>query len=281
MGTIGGTVDRTILDRILALGFDYAQQPMNTVNCNLCESSDLTVIAGMDRYGQSVRVVQCDHCGLVFHNPRMTKEAYAEFYAKWYRLLVKEHSGRDVSTETLAAEAKGYGYGLCPNLEPVLRGRFGQSLLDIGGSTGVVAHILADAYGLTATVLDPSREELKHAKSLGLRTIHALFEDWQPEGHYDVITLFQTIDHLLDIKGALAKVRSLLNPGGVFIFDICEWEATKRWAGCLEQAIKIDHPYYLTNATTEKYLESAGLRAVGRGEACDGRKLFYVCEAVT
>lgn len=254
--------------------FDYASQPKEGVAvCNLCGDSDSRYIAREDRYGYPARTAKCGRCGLVFLDPRMTREAYAEFYRSGaYRRLVSAFHGREINAKTIQAEQLAYAQQLATFLEPQVS--MGGTLLDIGGSTGVVARALAGRFGLRATVLDPAPDEL--AEASGLRVIQASIEDYEPKGGewYDLVTLCQTSDHVLDLRGTLAKVKKLIRPrgngdGARFFVDIVDYEQTK--------SSKIDHPYNLTRATMLSYLCRAGFRLIDEGRAEDGIHWRFLC----
>src|ERR1039458_2116410 len=47
----------------------------------LCGSCDFTLLASYDRYAMRQSTVVCVGCGLIQSNPRMTPQAYADFYS--------------------------------------------------------------------------------------------------------------------------------------------------------------------------------------------------------
>ena len=97
-------------------------------------------------------------------------------------------------------------------------GRGYRTLLDIGGSTGVVAHAFARRFDLRATVVDPAPLETAEAQALGLETIEGLIERIDlGDRRFDVIMLCQTVDHLLDVTGTLSRVRELLTAAGIAV----------------------------------------------------------------
>ncbi len=271
------------LKRIAALGFDYEAQPKeHQTACNLCGETRLVVITHQDRYGYPAPANTCWRCGLTFINPRMTASAYEAFYGGTYRPLVSAYHGRDINAQSIQAEQLTYTIEREAFLTPFLAGRAVRTMLDIGGSTGVVAERLAQTYNLTATVLDPSPDELEEARRRGLETITGLVEDADfGQQQFDFVILCQTIDHLLDIRGTLAKIRQLLAPEGLFFVDIVDFRAAylRHWR--INEALKIDHPYYLTQATAEAYLARAGFDILGKAYAADHLHISYLCAAGT
>jgi SAM-dependent methyltransferase len=265
--------------RIAGLGYDYSARPKQTCRlCNLCGGDRFVTIAHRDRYGYPARADGCLRCGLVFLNPVLTAEAYGEFYAKVYRPLVIAYHGRRIDAETLQEEQRDYAAVRAEALAPHLARRSAKSLLDVGGSTGIVAHHLKQRFDLSATVIDPAPLEIEVARRLGLQTRTGFVEDFDPgEQRFDLITLCQTVDHLLDVSLSLAKIRALLAEGGIFFVDIVDFRAAYRRSGSVEEAIKIDHPFYLTEQTAGAYLRRSGFEVLAVDYAADHLHVGYVC----
>src|SRR5215471_3678973 len=127
-------------ERIAALDYDYAAQPKQPLtSCNLCGGAAFVVVTHRDRYGYPAQAHACRRCGLVFLNPRMTAEAYGRFYDGVYRPLVSAFHGRLIDARTIQAEQRDYAVERASFVRPFLAGAHLTSMLDIGGSTGVVA----------------------------------------------------------------------------------------------------------------------------------------------
>jgi SAM-dependent methyltransferase len=263
-------------DRIASVGYDYASREFEPVAaCNLCGSSDLTELARRDRYGYAVTLAGCGRCGLAFLSPRLTAEEYAEFYRHVYRPLVSAYHGRRIDAETLPADQRGYARELVVFLRESLSAPQ-KGVLDLGGSTGVVAAAVRDAFGATATVLDPAPDELAVAAAAGLETIAGFAEDFDDERSWDLVLLCQTIDHLLDPAATLAAMRRLTSPDGHAFVDALDYARVARRVGSLEGAVKIDHPYYLTQETAVAYLMRAGFEVVAERLSADDHWGFVV-----
>lgn len=265
--------------RLAAVGYDYPARICRPVGpCNLCGAEERQTVSRRDRYDLPVRSVRCDRCGLVFLDPRLEPADYAEFYQRWYRPLVSAYHGRRIDATTLPDDQRPYARSLVHWLGPALAEARPQKLLDIGGSTGVVALALRDHFGLAATVLDPSPDELAVAARAGLSTAAGFIEDFAPpcDDRYDLVTLCQTTDHLLDVAGALARIRGLLSPGGWLFVDIVDYLAIARRTGWVQAALKLDHPYSLSDQTLRCYLARSGFSVRAARSAADDH-LAYLC----
>jgi 2-polyprenyl-3-methyl-5-hydroxy-6-metoxy-1,4-benzoquinol methylase len=275
MTTVGSN---TRAERIAALAFDYDAQPKARVeSCNLCGGSAFVGLTHRDRYGYPAAAACCSGCGLVFLDPVMTPDAYGRFYQRIYRPLVSAYHGRLIDARTIQDEQRQYAAERGDLLEPVVAERRYRTLLDIGGSTGIVAHAFGRRFNLRATVVDPAPLETAEAQALGLETIEGLIERIDlGERRFDVIMLCQTVDHLLDVTGTLGRVRELLTAEGLLFLDIVDFRAAylRNWS--IEEAVKIDHPYYLTEATATAYLRRAGFDVIRADYAADHLHVSYI-----
>ena len=284
--------------------FDYEGAEKEHANhCDLCGAyaTDFVPIAERDRYGFHVRHVACAGCGHVFQYPRLAPEGLRALYAGPYRALVSAWHGREINAQTLAPEQSMYGARLALILGDA--GVTGGRVLDLGGSTGVVAARVA--YGLHGdappfpegrhvTVVEPGAAEAAAAIRRADRVVVQSAEDFDADpGSFDLIMLCQTVDHLRSISAVLAKVRKWLAPGGRFFVDAVDWERVRNKGGrfYLEDgttlvcegpgpnwtALKIDHTYALTGATMRRYLETAGFVA-REVEAPSENHVAFLCE---
>jgi hypothetical protein len=90
------------------------------------------------------------------------------------------------------------------------------------------------------------------------------------------VIVCQTADHLLDVAGTLRRVRELLTADGVLFVDIVDFRAAylRNWS--VEEAIKIDHPYYFTESVMLAYLRRSGFDVLRSDYAADHLHVSYV-----
>ena len=266
----------TLGERLKAVGYDPAAGEREDVRaCNLCGNARLIEVARRDRYGYHSHLLVCSRCGLGFISPRPTAAAYAAFYRDVYRPLVSAYHGRVIDAETVQQDQRGYAADLRAFLDATLPRRPG-SVLDVGGSTGVVAAAFRDD-ATEVTVLDPAPEELEVAARAGMETVAGFAEDFDPGSRtWDLVLLCQTIDHLLDVRATLEAIRRFIGSDGWAFIDVLDVAWVLARQGSVEGAYKIDHPYYLTRATAGAYFESVGLSIVAERMADDGHWGFVL-----
>lgn len=267
-----------ISERIAALGYDYAVlATFRPAECNLCGVTDRVIeVAHRDRYGYPATFVVCQRCGLGYLCPRLNAAQYAHFYSKIYRPLVSAYHGRRIDAYTVQRDQHAYAADLAPFLFSLLPSP-PRTILDVGGSTGVVAKVLADRVNAKVTVLDPAPDELAVARAAGMETVASLAEDFDPgERTWDLVLLCQTIDHLLDVRGTLTALRQMTSPGGRAFVDIVDIDVLLRRTGSIERAVKIDHPYYLTGPTAVALFDLAGFTVIAQRLSDDGHRGFVL-----
>ena len=266
--------------RIHAVGYDYAAESKHQVRkCPLCSCAEATVIAGMDRYGHTVEAKLCTACALVYLSPRMGPAGYAEFYEKWYRPLVHAYAGVTNDNGYASAQARETARSYADWVDPFCKHPSRQTLLDIGGSEGFFAGELMRRHGYQATVLDPCPAEALLAEQSGCRAVVGLLEDFQTDERFDVVSMVQTVDHLLDLRGAFEKVQRLLTPHGVFIVDFVDWSYFALRVDPVT-ATKIDHPLNFTAETSLAALLRFGFEPLQMGRSDCGRHLLAICRPV-
>ena len=269
--------------RLAALGYDYeAQAKQPVLACNLCGAtgSDVARRTTRDRYGYCVGFAVCRRCGLGWLSPRMTSRAYAHFYYGIYRPLVSAYHGHRIDAETVQRDQRAYATELAAFLEPRLASR-PRTILDVGGSTGVVARLLATRLGARATVLDPAPRELMVAARAGVEAIAGFAEDFDARGRrWDLVLLCQTVDHLLDVRRTLVALRRMTSASGRAFVEILDADLVLRREGAIEQVLKVDHPYYLTRDSAIAFFTLAGYAVRAERESADGHRGFLLAPCV-
>jgi SAM-dependent methyltransferase len=241
---------------------------MEHVRCNLCGADDValrypsTIKQKADwrafrcthsGYGTHPPIVQCQRCGLVYTDPRPDGGDILETYeAVEDPLYIEEREGRVLTFE----------HHLKP-LERLTGPPEGRPLLDAGAYTGVLVEIAAQ-HGWDAWGVEPSRWAVEQARARGLHMVQGTLETADlPEGHFDVVTMWDVIEHLTNPRLALRRAHGLLKPGGLLVVHTIDIESLfarlmgPRWPWLMEM-----HIYYFSRRTLRAMLERCGFHVV-------------------
>lgn len=192
----------------------------------------------------------CLHCGLIYNMDRFKPEGYTEFYVTGgYRELIGAFKSVEQNIGRVHAGQIQYAVNLVRTFDGIIPKNPKGRMLDIGGSTGLVAKEFQGHFGHRPTILEPAAGEVEKAKSLGMDAVVGSVETWQTDEKFDVILLCRTIEHLYDLKLSLTKIRGLLKPDGLFFCDLAEFLEIVRREGPPEATTKIDHVFWLTQET--------------------------------
>jgi len=226
----------------------------------LCGSRDAQRFPRKYMHGSLWR---CLDCGLRFIFPRPQPEALKAVYSEEY------YSSSNSSEQ-------GYSdySGDRPNILRTFRRRVKElqrvhpgkaRSLDVGCAYGFFLEA-ADEAGWDAYGIDISQHAIEQArKSLGDRVWEGDFlEEELPVERYDIITMWDYLEHVHDPKASLAKACGLLADGGILALatpDVGSLPARTfrhRWMG-----YKLDeHLVYFSRSTIRRLLEEAGFRVL-------------------
>jgi SAM-dependent methyltransferase len=194
-------------------------------------------------------VVECRSCGLGFVNPRPTRTEMARFYPPAFydsASLRRGTQGHRYRVEADLVEAHCPGGGDTP-----------RTLLDIGCANGDFPRImLRRGWRVDGVEVSGSSEPI-----LDFPLKRVDFSDRQDLGvTYDAITAFAVLEHAHDPMTFFRNVFRALNPGGVFVFLVTNFESVSSRHLFREDVPR--HLYFFSENTIRQYLKCTGLEMV-------------------
>jgi 2-polyprenyl-3-methyl-5-hydroxy-6-metoxy-1,4-benzoquinol methylase len=213
---------------------------MERVRCILCGSNAAKSIMELpdQRYGatgQLFRVMQCVHCGLIYENPRPSKDEIAQFYPSEYYEPRKSSFGvNDGVLENLRNFRRKIV--LREKARKVERVKLTGRILDVGCASGDFLSFMKGK-GWQTQGIEPSKSMCTYASThYGLDVFHGVLEDaGLGDRTFDVITFWSVLEHLHDPLGTMREAARVLKPDGyviVLVPNIESWEAKllgKKW----------------------------------------------------
>ena len=152
--------------------------------------------------------------------PEEIKKFYAEhFYSENYKFF------NDSSFEVQSSDKEffeGIWSDFFNNFTEINKNlKKGGALLDIGCGMGLAMKFFKKK-GLNTYGFDPSEKAVEYCKKNGLEVIHAGLEgiDVFKNKKFDVITLFNVLEHLPDPKKTINEIRDVLSQKGILMIDV-------------------------------------------------------------
>ena len=257
------------------------------VACILCGSTATRPVAHKGMFGWDTHVSICPNDGLVFLNPRWTKNDYDLFYATEYDLFyrfdesqaaekeqrkaavvwerLKTHSGVGSwpAVQTTASVQNTATVQTTAALETTAAAN--KTALDIGCGLGWNLHNLRQNIpGLEIYAIEPSDVCADHftSKIGGVLIARDVDSDWEQANldRFNIIVFRHVLEHLMNPLETLKKVRQALAEDGylyIAVPDMLHPDGSLEdfWYRCV-------HTYYYSRVTLERIAALAGLQAV-------------------
>lgn len=208
-------------------------------------------------------IIRCAECGLVRLQHLPNKEEVRQIYSESYFRSVDSGS---IGYDDYVADQKKISKTFHRRIGEIEKwaGKKG-SLLDVGCATGFSLAVARER-GWTARGIEISDYACNFAiRHLQVDVKCGTFSDNQPVARsFDVITMWDYIEHCLDPVHELELANRSLKPGGLLALttpDIASVPARlwgPRWMGIKDK----EHLYYFSPATIERLLRNTGFQVV-------------------
>lgn len=197
-------------------------------------------------------LVRCSHCGLVYLNPRIRQDVILESYASAVDpQFIKQNEPR-IRTFRRSLDYLTRRHGLKASRD--------TRVLDVGCAGGAFPKAAADA-GFSVIGVEPSKwlsEQGRLNYGLDIRT-GVLGEQSLPSSSFDLITLWDVIEHLTGPSDVVTDIHRLLKPDGLFLVnypDHASW--ARRILGYRWPFFLSVHLIYFTPKTITRFLHEHG-----------------------
>ena len=240
---------------------------LTRVPCAVCEGTDFKLLhpGALDptldaaAYFSSSRlsaaypdIVRCKTCGLVMANPRDDEQTLARVY-------------REMSDEAYDDEDANRGAAAVEHQRLVVAQRPASGkLLDLGCASGFFVAKAREA-GFDAMGVDASTWMIERARA---RCPEATFlvgslESLQFDAEFDVITLWDVIEHVHSPRDVIRRVRDWLKPGGILLMSMPNASSfIAKALGARWMLLLREHLWYFSPDTIARLLPLCGFEFV-------------------
>jgi 2-polyprenyl-3-methyl-5-hydroxy-6-metoxy-1,4-benzoquinol methylase len=231
-------------------------------------------VATVDRGGHPLTTVLCRRCGLVWTNPRPSRDDVERYYATAYRAdyaRARTPTRRKILRGFLGAQDRWRG------LRVLIRD--GSRVLDVGCGAGEFVCLLRHR-GIDAHGIEPGEEYAEFSRRvLGIPITTAAVDaaGIEPESQ-DLVTMFHVLEHVADPTRTLAMVRGWIRRGGLLVVEVPNVDSTVQ---APRHRFHFAHLYSFNAATLGAIGEAAGLRLVESYLSGDGGNVTCVFRRLT
>ena len=245
------------MSEVPGLPASVASEALVPVDCGLCGSAERELKFEDGPFS----VVTCACCGLTYVTPRLSDaalldEVYDESY--WRSAAAKDRGYTDYAADE-PLYLKTYRRRLS-----VVRRHFAAPgrVLDVGCAAGFFLRVMQEE-GWAVTGLEPSDAIRPHAERLiGAENVRAGLlgrVELEPRS-FDLVTMWDVIEHIPDTVTALREVRRLLAPGGKLLVETqnVDSRAAKVLGKNWQHYKHAEHIYHFNPTTIARLFAEAG-----------------------
>jgi 2-polyprenyl-3-methyl-5-hydroxy-6-metoxy-1,4-benzoquinol methylase len=230
------------------------------VACPVCGSDRST--PEFQKYG--FHFVLCEICYTAYMNPRAPADILAQFYkrSELYRFW-NEHifpASREARRRKIFRPRVDRLVALCKEL-----GVSTETLIDVGAGNGIFCEeVKTSAVFKRVVAVEPSNALAATCRSLGIETIERPIEAvGDAIVNADVITSYETIEHLFSPIDFLTQCRYLLKPGGLLILTCPNYQGFDIQAlGVESDSLDAEHINLLNPDSLQRLAVRSQLRVV-------------------
>lgn len=236
---------------------------MNTYKCPWCNSEKTQIHLWLkDEFltNEEFEIYECHQCGLLFTEPRPSKEKIGEYYKSEEYYSHKENKKGFIPKiyEFVKSINLKHKYKLATN------GKNIGKLLDIGCGVGDFIHT-AEQQRWNCKGIEPSEEAKEIArKRIKAEILSSVELDQIPNETFDVITMWHVLEHVEDLKWQVAQLQRLIKKDGRIVIAVPNYKSydaeyyKEKWAA-------YDVPRHLNHfnkETLSKIFKTNGLTLV-------------------
>tara|TARA_B100000315_G_scaffold260886_1_gene326844 strand:+ start:1917 stop:2858 length:942 start_codon:yes stop_codon:yes gene_type:complete len=235
--------------------------------CNLCGNNDFKLLfhgnigddvgSRFSQYAYYDDIYRCNNCRLVAQRQLYDGEAIKQF--------LQEEKYLDEAIGNLNLVEKHFQFNVLTKIIEKHTAIDDQELLDVGANTGVFLASVKDRVK-TAQGIEASKEATYAARTIhGLDVQAGLIADVNlPDEQFDIITMFDVIEHLTDPMNDLNILFRKLKPGGKIFVTTHDIETLlAKISGRHYPMLMYQHFFHFSPKTLSKMLEKNGYRIVG------------------
>ena len=223
---------------------------------NLSRSELLKIYSASSNHVLFDAMVRCDDCSLVYLNPRIRADLIIKGYSDAADPTFIFQNKERIATFKKSLRQLERRHGISPKTV--------KRVLDVGCAGGAFPKAAHDL-GFDVVGVEPSRWLVEHGQAAyGLDLRPGLLSDQHfPDESFDLICLWDVIEHLPDAEKVVNDIQRLLKVGGYFIVNYPDYGSlARKLLGRKWPMLLSVHLIYFTRATITEFLRRRNFELV-------------------
>lgn len=204
-----------------------ADRLVRNAPCPLCKNDRRSLLYPVDmkfaenlsglKLPEILSVAECMNCQHQYICPIPTQQFLESFYANYMSVAADGFYCERLSEEIPDMFRKRYASWLfrLRDFHP-----FATSLFDVGAGLGMFLRLAKDM-GWQVSGVEPNQEAVAVLlEKYGIQVENGFLESVIAENRYDVVTMWDLLEHLAEPRMAIEKINQLLNDDGVLVVEV-------------------------------------------------------------
>ncbi|NLN69807.1 MAG: class I SAM-dependent methyltransferase [Chloroflexi bacterium] len=202
----------------------------NQLMCENCGRGKFTFLfSGSDKLlgiPGIFNVLECQHCGLYQIDPKLNSQQMEKYYPEEYICYleaIEDEPNPFIRFNRYLGQKKRYR-------QVMRRVKKTGKILDVGCATGIFLNEMQKG-GWECQGVEPDQTAVNYAYSrFGLDVFCGTLEEANlPTNTFDVVTLWDVLEHVYDLNTTIKEIRRVLKPGGMIIAILPNANAFERF----------------------------------------------------
>lgn len=220
--------------------------------CKICNSE-------VQLINEKFNLGECNNCKLIFCLKFFTQEELVSLYDKLYNNANAKYSSYAVDEYSMLLENKKIkiGHNRAKILKKHVLNSGCSSVLEIGSGIGLMgAYLRNENSQIKYLGIEIDKEAFEKSRALGLNTINADFKAMEKiEESFDVILLWEVIEHLQDLKKFIELAYAKLNKNGKIILSTPNYNKIHNYPDREKDSLYQDAPPIHLNFFTKQSIQ--------------------------
>lgn len=217
--------------------------------CKVCHSSIKLI-------NEKYNLGQCDNCKLIFCLRIFSQDEFIKVYDELYNKAKTHYSYHSVTEYKMLLKDKKIkvGFHRAGLIKKYVFNKKCSSVLEIGSGVGLIgSYIRKHDDKIYYLGIEIDKESFNKSQSLKLNTINGDFNVMDKiEETFDVIMLWEVLEHLQDLDLFIKLAHKKLNPGGKIILSVPNYDKIHNYINRAKDDIFQDLPPIHVNFFTKE-----------------------------
>lgn len=268
----------------ITIDYNFDDENINCIGCG-CDNFEIVNVSNQSVSESNRGIVnpirvwaKCKKCGLVYGNPLPSEDSVNKYYSSIAKEKFGGIYGNIIERESFLFEMSNI------RLDNIRKITDKKTLLDIGTGIGFFVKSALDR-GYDAYGLELTPEDCEYAKThYGLDLIQRNFYSFTEDEQYDIVTMFEVIEHMRTPLKDLKRINKLVKMDGIFVIATPILDSEYAQQTKTENVFwnVVTHLSYFTKSVLRQYIQSAGFEIINITDSMEGMgRMDFYCKKVT